>query len=68
MTDLEFFKTLTEVERVALLEFSAIHACGSEERPTDDFHPSSGFSVLFLNLRDKLMEHRRTRRQNLSEL
>ncbi len=68
MTDLQFFKNLTEVERVALLEFSAIHVCGSDRRPAESFHPTSGFNELFLNLRDKLLEHRRTRRQNLSEL
>jgi hypothetical protein len=68
MTDLEFFEKLTEVERVALLEFSAIHVCGSDPRPAEIFHPASGFNELFLNLRDKLLEHRRTRRQNLPEL
>ncbi len=66
MTDLEFFKTLTEVERAALLEFSAIHVCGSDLRPIEGAIPSSGFNPLFLDLRKKLLEHRRARRQKLA--
>jgi hypothetical protein len=68
MTDLEFFKNLTEVERAALLEFSALHACRSDNQTMEGATPSSGFNALFLGLREKLMEHRRGRRQKVSEL
>lgn len=66
MTDLEFFKMLTEVERAALLEFSAIHVCGSDTKPIEGATPTSGFNPLFLPLREKLLEHRRARRQKAS--
>ena len=68
MTDLQFFKNLTDVERAALLEFSAIHACGSDNKAIDGATPSSGFNELFLGLREKLLEHRRGRKQKVSGL
>lgn len=68
MTDLEFFKNLTEVERAALLEFSAIHACRSDNKPIEGATPSSGFNNLFVPLREKLLEHRRARRQKPSDV
>lgn len=66
MTDLEFFKNLTEVERAALLEFSAIHACESDNQAIDGVTPSSGFNDLFLPLREKLLQHRRARTQRFA--